>query len=126
MLGSAPRSLRILVRLILAVIVLGAAYLYLPAVGAVSGEALQYSLARELGGQRVVDDGNTCVRRVPGIWRCAVDDREGSNNEVTYELTRRGRRCWDAVAVTAGRGELAQRVSGCVGARDQLRLAQRL
>src|SRR3954447_24752224 len=73
-LASAPRSLRILVQVLLVVIVLGAAYLYVPAIGAVSPDSLQYSLARELDGQRTIDDGNTCVRRVADIWVCNVDD----------------------------------------------------
>ena len=124
MLDSAPRSLRIFVQLLLVVVVAGAIYLYAPAIGAVSTAALQNSLAREVGGATNVK--LECTERVSGVYRCPVHDPNVAGSSVTYELKRRGRRCWDAAQVVPRGNALDQTASGCVGVRDQARPDQRL
>ena len=125
MLASAPRSLRIVVQVLLVAIVVGAAYLYAPPVGAVSAEALQHSLARTAGAETSSTD-HTCTPTRKSVWYCLVVD-SGSPGKPTiqYQLTRHGRRCWDASQVDPGRGHLRQSLSACVGMRDQIRPEQR-
>ena len=125
MLASAPRSLRALVQLLLLAIVLGAAYLYAPPIGAISGDALQHSLARALGGT-TSSTNRSCVNQSPGVWSCQVDDPGSGGTAIAYQLTRHGRRCWSAAQVNPGQGQLPPRASGCVGLRDQVRPEQRL
>src|SRR5436305_10898225 len=92
MLRSAPRSVRVLVEILVVVVIVAAVYLYAPPIGAVSPEAFQYSLAREVGGAKDGKD-RSCVNVRPGVWRCVVDDPAAGG--IVFELTRHGRRCWD-------------------------------
>jgi hypothetical protein len=125
MLASAPRSVRVLVQLLLVTVIAGAAYLYAPPIGAISADALQHSLAREVGGATDKHD-QTCVNRTSDIWRCGVDDPSAGGAVVVYDLTRHGRRCWDATQVNPGQGRLPANASACVALRDQVRPEQRL
>jgi hypothetical protein len=125
------RSIRTFVRMSL--VVLGAAllaiaaYLWLPAVGAVSPKALDYSVAREAGGTPLL--GTEPCRRRPGrAWRCSVYDTSGSGR-AAYRVEMTGSRCWQARKDEGSSGEeqpLPRSVSGCVGIRDQLRIVERL
>lgn len=95
-----------------------------PAVGTVSPEALQKSLAREVGEQSQAERA-TCRPRANGSFRCGVETDPGSGPAVFYILRRRGGRCWRARA--RGRREgLPLRASGCALLRDQIRLSDRL
>jgi hypothetical protein len=123
MLSSAPRSLRIAVQLLFLAVIAGAIYFYVPAVGHISPEAWQHSLAREAGG--ATDLEFACTERTDHLWRCPVHDPEIQGSSIVYELRERGRRCWDAVQVDPGRSSMRSPVSGCVGARDQMRLERR-
>jgi hypothetical protein len=102
-----------------------AAFLWLPAIGDPSPEALQYSVAREVGANMAFE-GDTCRRVEPFRWRCGVLDRQASGT-VVYRVTLDGR-CWQAVKRRNGEEgkPLAKRASGCVRWRDQLRLYQRV
>lgn len=105
--------------MLLLAIVVGAALLYAPPIGQVTDRTVQYSLAREAGGS--LTSGRDCQRRSEKILRCFVaDDRDGAD----YELTRRGRRCWDAQKLQSPAASAALRnsVSGCATLRDQVRI----
>ena len=55
------------------------AYLYVPAVGSVSGKAVQRSVVGELDGSG--DGGPTACRRVrEGRWRCSVQRFQGDSS----------------------------------------------
>lgn len=120
MLRSVPRSLRVLVQLLFAAVVIGAALLYAPPIGAVSAETLQHSLEREANGS--IGHGRTCGHQRPGYWDCLVMAQGGSGG-TAYRLHRRGRRCWDAVSIGIGSSpDLPAAVSGCARLSDQVRL----
>jgi hypothetical protein len=120
MLRSAPRALRAIVQLLLLAIVAGAALLYAPPIGAVSAETLQRSLAREVGGSTAL--ATKCERQAAGLYHCLVAE-PGSSGGTTYQLRRRGRRCWDAVRIgLSSSAHLSQSASGCAKLRDQARI----
>ena len=120
MLRSVPRSVRVLVQLLLTAVVIGAALLYAPPIGAVSAKTLQHSLERETDGS--IGHGRTCRRQRPGYWDCLVMAQGGSGG-TTYRLHRDGRRCWDAVSIGIGSSpDLPVVVSGCTRLSDQVRL----
>jgi hypothetical protein len=102
-----------------------AAFLWLPAVGDPSAKALQYSVAREVGGNLLLE-GDACRKAGPSRWRCGVLDEQGSVT-IDYRVALDGR-CWQAVKRSSGEEgpPLARRASECVRWRDQLRLYQRL
>jgi len=102
------------------------AYLWMPALGPVSSQALNYSLATKTGGTGMW--GLPGCRRDPRrrAWRCEVWD-ESVSGTYTYVVHRRGRRCWDARLLgNGGEGTPRERVSGCVSFRHQLRPAERV
>lgn len=120
MLRSAPRALRAIVQLGLLVVIVAAALLYAPPIGAVTAKTLQYSLEREANGR--VGSGRACARRSEGVWRCVVL-AAGVSAQAEYQLTRRGRRCWDAVKLEPGSvPSLPDSLSGCAKLRDQVRV----
>ena len=96
------------------------AFVYWPALWPVSPKALHYSLARATGSASVLDDEGCDPHG--RAWSCVIYDSEGSGT-APYVLEMRGRRCWSATKVgRAEEGDLPQRVSGCVGLRDRVRL----
>jgi hypothetical protein len=106
-----------------------AGYLWLPAIGDPSPQALQYSLTRAAGGE-VSGSLPGCDKRGRNRWRCDVSDSHGSGSG-TYRLRMAGTRCWRArrVSPKTDGGEPRyppRRTTGCVMWRDQLRLASRL
>jgi hypothetical protein len=118
MLRSAPRALRVIVQLLLLVIVVGAALLYAPPIGAVTGKTLQRSLEREARGETGSD--RECQRRREDVWRCVVTVKGGARS-AEYEMTRRGRRCWDALKLRAVPvARIPNSVSGCAKLREQV------
>lgn len=120
MLRSAPRAVRVIVQLLLVAIVVFAALAYLPPIGAVTAATLQHSVARESGGQS--GNGGTCKRQREDVWNCTVISADGSSG-TSYQLTRRGRRCWDAAAIgISSSPDLPRSLSGCAILRDQVRL----
>lgn len=120
MLGSAPRAVRAVVQVLLLAIVVGAALLHAPPIGAVTAGTLQHSLAREAGGE--TGHGGICERQRAGVWQCTVA-APGAGGITSYQLVRRGRRCWDATAVGVGSSpDLPRAVSGCAKLRDQVRI----
>jgi hypothetical protein len=117
---------RILVGALAIPVALVAAFFFLPALGRVSPEALQYSVTRESGGTFLFFGSDQCRRRRRGVWRCHVTGPGGSGADV-YRVTMRERTCWSARKVHAGAAiPLPARVSGCVGVRDQLRVVARM
>jgi hypothetical protein len=118
MLRSAPRALRVIVQLLLLAIVVGAALLYAPPIGAVTAGTLQRSLEREAGGDS--GKGRTCTRQSEGVWECVVAAGDGGT---TYQMRRRGRRCWDAAAIgVRSSPDLPHSLSGCATLRYQARI----
>jgi hypothetical protein len=106
-----------------------AGYLWLPAIGDPSPEALQHSLTRAAGG-KVSGSLPGCDERGRNGWSCDVSDSHGSGRE-TYRLRMTDTRCWRARKVSPnpakeGARDLPRRTTGCVMWRDQLRLASRL
>jgi hypothetical protein len=106
-----------------------AGYLWLPAIGDPSPQALQYSLTRAAGGS---SSGFVpgCDERGRDRWTCEVSESHGSGSG-TYRLRMDDTRCWRARKVAPNRLEegpldLTRRASGCVMWRDQLRLDSRL
>ena len=122
--------MRVIVR-VLGVLTVGfiasaAAYLFLPALGPVSPDALNYSLAAETNGTGLWGLPGCARDRAREAWRCEVWDESVSGTH-TYVVERRGRRCWHARLLhDAGEGVPRRRASGCVALRHQLRFAERL
>jgi hypothetical protein len=118
---------RLLLRmgLVLAIllVLLGGAFVYLPAVGSYSRQALNYSVSKRVGGS-VIGVG-PCRKQARHRFRCQVADSEGSGG-ATYQVTVDGR-CWKArMAHDYGHeGKLERRANGCLKWRDQLRLFDR-
>jgi len=104
-------------------VILALAFLFLPAIGPVSGDALSYSVTRKLGGS--VTLGVSPCRDRGDVLICEVPDASNSGS-ATYRVRRDGR-CWKALKVRPGEEvPLPKRSSGCVRFRDQLRLFDRL
>jgi hypothetical protein len=106
-----------------------AAFMWLPAIGSPSEDALQYSLSRRAGGGVLMATIYGCERRAPELQICEVPDANGSGS-ATYRVRLDGR-CWDAHKISPNHREegppfLARRVSGCVEFRDQVRLFDRI
>jgi hypothetical protein len=95
------------------------AYLFVPAIGDVSGKAVQRSVVSELEGTRV--GGPSACRRIrAGRWRCLVQAYQGDSSPPSYSVRMRGRSCWTATLRSGDRAPLPRRASGCVRLRDQL------
>jgi hypothetical protein len=108
-----------LIKPALLIAVLVVAYLYAPAVGNVSGEAVQRSVVRELDGSG--DGGPTACRRVrEGRWRCSVQRFQGDSAPPSYSVRMRDRRCWTATLRSDDSEPLPRRATGCANLRDQL------
>jgi hypothetical protein len=117
--------LRMLVWAALGTAMFAAAYVLLPAVGPVSSDALNYSLAAKTNGTGIWGLPGCARSRRRDVWHCEVWDESQSGTD-TYVVKRHGRRCWSArLAGTGGEGRPRRRVSGCVKLRHQLRLAER-
>jgi hypothetical protein len=104
-------------------------FVWLPAIGQPSPQALEYSLTRAADGS-LGGFAPGCDERGRDQWRCHVSDSHGSGSG-TYRLRMDGRRCWRARKVSPNNHEegppfLPRRTSGCVMWRDQLRLYSRL
>jgi hypothetical protein len=113
----------------LAIAALPAAFFWLPAIGTPSNDALQYSLARTVGSDLVVNIYD-CRERSESVRVCEVSDASGSGF-ARYRVRMDGRRCWRAVKTTSNRYEegsdyLDLRAHGCVGFREQIRLFDRI
>ena len=110
--------------LALLLVLAAGAFVFLPAVGSFSREALNYSVSKRVGGSVVVGV-DPCRRQARDRFRCEVADKSGSGG-ASYLVTVNGR-CWKARRLGRARfeGELARRKSGCVKWRDQLRLFDR-
>ena len=101
------------------------AWLWMPAVGSVSPEALQYSIAAKTGGGIPFVGFETCRRTHRG-WRCQIPD-SGNSGSWRYAVERNGYRCWEARLIAdGGEGVAPRRASGCVELRHQLRIGARL
>lgn len=129
-------SLSRLARLVSGLIAAGAcvlvlpalAYVYVPAFGPPSGNALNHSIAREVGGSVPTLGDERCLRDGEAAWNCGVYDSQASGTVWYRVAVIEG--CWRAQK-RKGQGfeegpPLKRRASGCVKARDQLRLVQRL
>jgi hypothetical protein len=108
-----------LIKPALLVAVLVVAYLYAPALGSVSGKALQRSVVRALDSTGA--GGPTACRRIrERRWRCSVQRFQGDSAPPSYSVRMRDRRCWTATLRSGSNEPLPRRASGCVGLRDQL------
>jgi hypothetical protein len=119
---------RVLVRVVAILVLAVLAYAFLPAVGDVSGKALDASVTREVGGSKWSDLNYPCRHRGEHAWTCEVSERQGSG-AVSYRVTMPGSRCWRATKLSSGGEEgppLEKRPTGCVKLRDQIRPIQRV
>ena len=108
-----------LIKPAIVVAALVAAYLFLPAIGDVSGKAMQRSVVSELDGTGF--GGPKACRRIrEGRWRCLVQAYQGDSAPSSYSVRMNGRRCWTATLRSDGAEPLARRASGCVLLRQQL------
>lgn len=100
-------------------------WLFAPAVGPVSKEALYWSVAGDVGGTSLLGSRGCRLRRGTE-WRCAILDGQGSGT-ADYVVWLDGD-CWRARRTSAEsfEGQMAERASGCVKFRDQLRLLDRV
>jgi hypothetical protein len=102
------------------VAVLVGAYVYAPALGNVSGKAVQRSVVRELDGTGGAGAPRACRRIREGRWRCSVQRFQGDSAPPSYSVRMRDRRCWTATLRAGDSEPLARRATGCAGLRDQL------
>jgi hypothetical protein len=109
-----------LIKPLLLVAALAVAYLYAPAVGNVSGKAVQHSVVRELDGTGGAGAPSACRRVREGRWRCSVQRFQGDSSPPSYSVRMRDRRCWTATLRVGDNEPLARRATGCVDLRDQL------
>jgi hypothetical protein len=100
--------------------VLVVAYLYAPAIGNVSGKAVQRSVTGELDGTGGTGAPKACRRIREGRWRCSVQRFQGDSSPPSYSVRMRDRRCWTATLRAGDNEPLASRATGCVNLRDQL------
>ena len=107
-----------LIKPALLVAALAVAYLYAPAIGDVSGKALQRSVTRELDGAGT-GGPQACRRLREGRWRCSVQRFQGDSGPPSYSVRMRDRRCWTATLRTGDNEPLPRRATGCVNLRDQ-------
>ena len=110
----------------LSLIALAAAFLWLPAIGSPSEDALQYSLTRKAGGSLLSAGVYHCEQGPKPVRLCDVSDAH-SSDKGRYRVRMDGSRCWHARKVSPNSWEegppyLKRRVSGCVKWRDQVRL----
>jgi len=121
-----PIAARVALGVAAGVAVAVVAFLFVPAIGGVSGKALDYSVIREADGSYVLGV-DACQRKDDEVWKCGVVDQQGSTT-VSYRVTMSGSRCWRAEKISRFREDgppLEPRPSGCVKLRDQLRLFDR-
>jgi hypothetical protein len=97
-----------------------AAYLYAPALGNVSGNAMQGSVVRELDATAGAGAPKACRRIREGRWRCSVQRFDGDSAPPSYSVRMRDRRCWTATLRSGDSEPLTRRATGCAGLRDQL------
>ena len=110
-------------------VLLLAALLFLPALGAPSDEALTYSLTHKAGGS-VFLGVSGCQERPSGVQICNVSDTSNSGYG-RYQVRMDGRRCYHARKTSPdsweeGGPHLKREVSGCVKWRDQVRIMDRV
>jgi hypothetical protein len=112
-----------LIKPLILVIALVAAWLFVPAIGDVNGKTLQRSVAGGLDAKASVDG---CRRRGTVTWRCRVT--AGRNDDpAEYSVRMRSGRCWSARRTSrAGNSRSLSagvtppaRASGCAHLRDQ-------
>jgi hypothetical protein len=109
-------------------LLLFAAFLFLPAIGTPSDEALAYSLTRNADGSVLGVSG--CQERPAGVQICNVSDTSNSGSG-RYRVRMDGRRCYHARKTSPdsweeSRPHLKREVSGCVQWRDQVRVMDRI
>jgi membrane protein implicated in regulation of membrane protease activity len=114
--------------IVVAGVLLIAAWLWLPAIGSPSGDAVRYSITREVGGSTSAVGLHTCETRTSGLLVCEVAD-VSSSGFARYRVRLDGR-CWRARKVSPDHWEeqikpMKRRASGCVEFRDQLRFYER-
>ena len=110
-------------------VLLLAAFLFLPAIGAPSDEALAYSLTQEAGGS-VLLGVSGCQERPAGVQICNVSDTSNSGSG-RYRVRMDGGRCYHARKTSPdsweeGGPHLKREVNGCVRWRDQVRIMDRI
>ncbi len=107
-----------LIKPLVLVLALGAAYFYVPLVGDVSAKPLHRGVAAGVGG---VNDRGSCVKRGTKTWRCRVYADDGFQ-AATYTVRMIDSRCWSARLINGqiGGEPLEQRKRSCLHARDQL------
>jgi hypothetical protein len=113
-----PLIKRVLVALLLG-IVLPCAVGYLVVRHDVTRASLSHSVASYLGGFA------GCVRQPSGVWRCGVSSQEQSNGWGPYNVALSGS-CWHGTLVRAPGAAGPRMIHGCIGIRDQLRIADRV
>jgi hypothetical protein len=119
--GGSRRRLALLVGLCV-LLIPALDFLYLT-FGPISGEALNYSVTRQVGGSVAL--GVPECRDRQDVWVCEVPDASNSGS-ATYRVRRDGR-CWTAQKLAADEEiPLPPRASGCLSFRDQLRLFDRI
>lgn len=99
--GSRPHSRlgKFAIAGVIAMLAVGGSFLWLPAIGSVSAEALHTSVSREVGGGTFLAEVYQC-RQGPGRrWTCVIEDPAGSGS-AEYQVRRHGR-CWQARRVIA-------------------------
>jgi hypothetical protein len=98
-------------------------YLLAPAVGDISGRALQSSLVDEIEVYANGTDPQPCFRQGE-LWECETENHD--SGVASWHVAREGR-CWRATLIGDPRHALAPPAAeGCVRLRDQLRLGERL
>jgi hypothetical protein len=107
-----------LIKPLILVIALVAAYFYVPLLGDVSAKPLHRGVSAGVGG---TDDRGSCVRRGTKTWRCRVY-ADGGYQAATYTVRMTDERCWSARLINGqiGGEPLEQRVRRCLHLRDQL------
>jgi hypothetical protein len=84
----------------------------------VSRASLSHSVAAKVGS----DYFGSCHQQSGPSWMCVIATSDGTNIGIAYAVTDRGR-CWQGTRVSAGGlVGLPERISGCIGPLDQLRL----
>jgi hypothetical protein len=114
--------IRIALRVAVLLAILIAAYIFVPAIGTVSAQALHHSVSGVVGGSYAAGP-RSCHAPHGTTHRCDVLAASGSYP--TRYTVRLDGRCWTARR-SATDHSLPARAHGCVKLRDQLRLLDRV
>jgi hypothetical protein len=109
-----------LIKPLVLVVLLVAAYLYVPLIGTVNGKALHRGVVAGVDGTGAVG-AKKCTKRGSKTWRCRVWAESGSE-PATFSVRMTDARCWSARLTNGqiGGAPLEQRAKGCLHLRDQL------